>query len=291
MDADTQARIEAVAAVVAAIRRYYEVTDRRRLHTIRQILYDVWENRHHAPKDPNRPGWSREARAVFRETGRRGDVVYDHAVPVTIVANKLFATDLSDPEAVRAALDRYVVIRILSKAEDARLDEAGYNSRMPAGYDDPGSDFYGDPLARYRAVGIVFDEMEAPDAVPIPSPSSRPLAPRRVAETAPGEPRAIAGASRHRPGTDYGFRAGSDRASRVSFYARPQGATPAEFAQQFGPESPCFNMLTKAEEWGHVVMRFPEIDPINGAPTTRYVLVHRDDASVPENDEDADGPL
>lgn len=289
MDADTQARIEAVATVVSAIWRYRETTGRRRLQAIRQILYDVWENRHYAPKDPNRPGWSREARAVFRHTGCPGDVVYDHAVPVTIVTNELFATDLSDLEAVRATLDRYVVIRLLSKEEDTRLKQAGYNARMPAGYDDPRSELYGDPLARYRAVGIVFDD--TPDVAAIPAPSGRQLAPRDVAEAAPGEPRAIAGASWHRPGTDYGFRPGKDRAARVPFYARPQGATPAEFAQQFGQDAPCFNMLTQAEAWGHIVMRFPEIDPINGAPTTRYFLVHRDDAGVSEDDADFNEPL
>jgi hypothetical protein len=52
------------------------------------------------------------------------------------------------PETVRPVLEKFDVCAIITAEEDARLNAAGLQSRMPDGWDEI------DPLARYKAVGI-----------------------------------------------------------------------------------------------------------------------------------------
>ena len=277
MGDDLEIRLRTVARVVEAMRRYWQKTGRRKTLPIRQVLYDVWENRTHGPRSLARSDWTPEARQIFQDSRKRGDVIYDHAVPMTMVVDKLFETNLNDPDAVQATLDRYVVVRIISKREDAILRDAGLNDQMPASYWDETSPLFGDPLARYLAAGIDLGTEENKDE-PIETPRKTSEADAaNTQDTGPFHNRTVkAGLSADRPGTDFGFKPGSFRARLAPFYARPDGATHAEVVAAFG-DVPWFNLLTAAEDRGHDVIRTPEVDPISRVVTTRYHLVHRDD--------------
>lgn len=166
MDSDTQQRIHALSLVVQATRDFQAAVGKRKSLPIRQALYDFWENRDFGPRSLNRPEWTPAARDIYCKTGRKGDVVYDHAVPLRLVVDDLLATDLDDLGGIKRILDEKLHIRLISQEEDTRLREAGLRQTMPTEYDDPGSRYYGDPLARYRKVGIDLGDDGHPSASP-----------------------------------------------------------------------------------------------------------------------------
>lgn len=81
-----------------------------------------------------------------------GKLVHEHAVPRAVLSRLVF--DLSDPSPLEVSrvLSNLSRAALLTPSEDARLNDAGLRSAMPAGWDGR------DPWARYRYAGIeLFD--------------------------------------------------------------------------------------------------------------------------------------
>lgn len=86
----------------------------------------------------------------FKHAARDKSVklIVDHAIPVAVMINDFFTVgaDLSR-DGIRTYLTRWYRLGLLSHEENARLDAAGLNSKMPA-------DWGMDVFARYSAAGI-----------------------------------------------------------------------------------------------------------------------------------------
>jgi len=87
-------------------------------------------------------------RAFYGVQGGRNPFIYEHAVPAGVIRDALLAGPRT-PEAIDQTLAAAGPVAVLLRAEDARLREAGLNSKMPEGWK-----VGDDPLARYQAVGI-----------------------------------------------------------------------------------------------------------------------------------------
>ena len=82
----------------------------------------------------------------------KGELVYDHAVPFRYLQDKLLSLAPVTEQAVALTLDKFGIIVLITKAENARLDAAGYGREMPQDWDGA------DPLARYSALDIELIE-------------------------------------------------------------------------------------------------------------------------------------
>ncbi|WP_075631891.1 hypothetical protein [Novacetimonas hansenii] len=76
-------------------------------------------------------------------------LIVDHAVPIAVMVDMLFKprADLTR-DGIRALLIKWHHLGLLTHEENARLNAAGLNSKMPADWD------YLDIFARYHSVGI-----------------------------------------------------------------------------------------------------------------------------------------
>lgn len=89
--------------------------------------------------------WSVEARASGLTS--KG-LIHEHVVPRKMVRAKLYAIRIPTAGAVRRVLQYWCIGAVILKAEDASLNKAGLNSKMPDDWDGR------DRLARYGEVGI-----------------------------------------------------------------------------------------------------------------------------------------
>ena len=119
---------------------------------VREVLFTLWESY----------GRSKHASARYRSRGSigenvgRADLIYDHAIPLTLVLNELQAVEELRPENIQPILDRRLAAALITMDENKRLTSLGLRSRMPDGWDGV------DQLARYRAAGIeVFEQASA----------------------------------------------------------------------------------------------------------------------------------
>lgn len=76
-------------------------------------------------------------------------LIVDHAVPVAVMVNMLFQShaDLSR-DGIRAFLIKWYRLGLLTHEENARLNAAGLNSKMPTDWD------YLDVFGRYHSIGV-----------------------------------------------------------------------------------------------------------------------------------------
>ena len=86
-------------------------------------------------------------KAIGKSYGK-GEIVYDHSIPYSIVQAKLLALDKPQVNNIREILEQFVVACIITKEEDQRLNLQKLKSKMPAPWDGA------NVLARYEAVGI-----------------------------------------------------------------------------------------------------------------------------------------
>ncbi len=82
--------------------------------------------------------------------GKKSGFIYEHAVPAGVVREALLRGPATE-EAVATCLRAAGKVAVLLRTEDARLREVGLASTMPVGWS-----LGDDPLARYRAAGIVL---------------------------------------------------------------------------------------------------------------------------------------
>lgn len=115
---------------------------------LREPIHFLWERRAGAKI---RCAKFRSKAATGLRSGK-GELVYDHAVPFRYLQDELLSLAPVKEQAVARVLDKFVTIVLITKAENARLDAAGYRYKMPQDWDKA------DPLARYRALDIELTE-------------------------------------------------------------------------------------------------------------------------------------
>ncbi len=84
--------------------------------------------------------------------GKSKPTIFEHAIPATVVRERLLAASRS-MAAVRRILSRAGPVVIILRTEDALLHERGLSQKMP-----PSWKWGGDELARYAHVGIAIGE-------------------------------------------------------------------------------------------------------------------------------------
>ena len=112
---------------------------------LREPVHFLWERRMGRGQDACARFRSRASMNVERG---RGQLAYDHAVPFRHLQAELLDLPSITRDSLRAALDRYAVIVLITHEEHARLSRAGLGNRMPPTWDGL------DALARYQAAGI-----------------------------------------------------------------------------------------------------------------------------------------
>lgn len=124
---------------------------------VREAVFFLWESY----------GRGKHKSARYRSTAAVGkpakDLIYDHAIPFTLLYNELLRLPSPTAASVRPLLERLCVAALLTREEDDRLTAAGLRERMPADWN--GSD----ALARYRAAGIEVLPNEPLRGVVVPS--------------------------------------------------------------------------------------------------------------------------
>ena len=116
---------------------------------LREPIYLLWQKR---------TGRSKASIARFRSKNAAGltfgnwQLVFDHAVPFKYLQTELLKLSDVNTRSVENVLDKFATVALITKEEDDLLNAAGYRSDMPKDWDRI------DPLARYKAVGIVILE-------------------------------------------------------------------------------------------------------------------------------------
>ena len=89
--------------------------------------------------------WSRDAVDVRADLKQ---LRHEHVVPRRVIIHRLLSLPVPDESGVFATLNDWCFGVVVTKAEDATLNAAGLQSRMPEDWD------HQDVWARYTAVGI-----------------------------------------------------------------------------------------------------------------------------------------
>lgn len=96
--------------------------------------------------------------------GATDDTIDDHAVPVIVLVERLLELpeeDLVIDDKSIEKLCRFLTSCLLlvevTREEDARLSQQGFQRKMPESWYQSGHLESGDPLARYRAAGIEIE--------------------------------------------------------------------------------------------------------------------------------------
>ena len=84
--------------------------------------------------------------------GSKNVFKYEHVIPAAIVLKKLLASDRK-PHTVRHLLRESGFVTVVLKDEDQLLNHAGLKAKMPDDWT-----WGGDPMSRYRAVGIELSD-------------------------------------------------------------------------------------------------------------------------------------
>ncbi len=115
---------------------------------LREPIYFLWEKR----------GGTKEQAPTFRSRATTGlrfgkrELVYDHAVPFRYLQNELLSLESVTVDSVAEVLNRFGTAVLITAAENALLNAAGFGSKMP-------DDWNGiDPMARYTAARIELIE-------------------------------------------------------------------------------------------------------------------------------------
>ena len=92
------------------------------------------------------------SRAALGMRFGNGDLIYDHAVPFCYLQEELLQLAAPNEEDVKSILNRHGTIVLITRAENARLNAAGYNRKMPSGKE------WTYAFERYEALGIELVE-------------------------------------------------------------------------------------------------------------------------------------
>ncbi len=115
---------------------------------LREPVHFLWERR---TGSKEKCANYRSKAAIGMSIKSRG-LVYDHSIPFRYLQGKLLAIENVSHDQVKHVLEKYCCAALITREEDAQLNAAGLNRKMPEGWD--GVDF----LARYREIGIEIVE-------------------------------------------------------------------------------------------------------------------------------------
>lgn len=135
----TEARIDAVFSVACGCAAMRQMERANAGKVLREAIFFFWELKN-GPKF----GDHRRRSVYFRnEPGNR---IYDHAIPLKILTERLFASPLTISN-LQEVLDLVEGV-LITHPEHRRLKALGLESAMPSDWDGA------DKWARYRAAGI-----------------------------------------------------------------------------------------------------------------------------------------
>jgi len=148
---DTRRRLQLIVEAVRYCQRVAEMGMPASCYSkaLREPIYFLWQKR---------AGESKASIARFRSKNAAGlsfgkwQLVFDHAVPFKYLQAELLKLSDVNTHSVENVLDKFDTVALITKEEDDLLNAAGYRSDMPKNWDGI------DPLARYKAVGIVILE-------------------------------------------------------------------------------------------------------------------------------------
>ncbi len=92
---------------------------------------------------------SKDKTAQYRSKNAKGKrwrdgLVYDHAIPCRYMLNDMLELPDVTPNSVRAVLEQFDVMVLITREENARLNASSLRQKMPADWDGV------DSLARYK---------------------------------------------------------------------------------------------------------------------------------------------
>lgn len=135
-----------ILAVVQAAKAHQVATGAPSgIKVLREAIFFFWEARRlpsggkYSPFLPHSPAARQQ-----RVSARRGDLVYEHVIPISVVIRRLLNDVPADVAALRAILETTSERVIITKAEDRQLSAAGQRQV------DPGNDIW----SRYRTIGL-----------------------------------------------------------------------------------------------------------------------------------------
>lgn len=112
---------------------------------------------HPLRKDGDQVEYSSRTAAITQ-----GPTVNDHLVPVKEIMAKVLdweATELTTTNigGLDTLLTGMLVLVTITREEDAQLNAAGFQQKMPSGYHEAGHEYFEDIWARYKTAGIYED--------------------------------------------------------------------------------------------------------------------------------------
>lgn len=107
--------------------------------------------------------WSVEA-LKLPVNGIGKQTIHEHVVPKRVVIEKLFALQKPTETEVYELLNKFLISIIVKKAEDRRLNLAGFNNKMPAEFDHPEHEDYHNPWLRYKKCNIEWRNCRMPES-------------------------------------------------------------------------------------------------------------------------------
>ncbi|MCE2571815.1 hypothetical protein [Motilimonas eburnea] len=127
----------------------------------KQLLWGRYRPRVYTNDDlpPDAIWFSRKAEKTYKQNVKNGAInkrdrykglIREHLVPRTVIFNELLKIKRITPKKVDDLLSELLIIVVVTKDEDRKLDQTGLRSKMPEGW------CYGDdPFQRHKAAGIV----------------------------------------------------------------------------------------------------------------------------------------
>lgn len=140
--------LEALCLTVRYCRKCKELNlPVRYFSTALRYAQDHWRHQRYGSSSKDKTAQYRSKNAKGKRW-RRDGLVYDHAIPFRYMLEEMLALAEVTPNSVRAVLEKFDVMVLITKEENARLNASGLKQEMPAKWDGA------DSLARYKAVCI-----------------------------------------------------------------------------------------------------------------------------------------
>ena len=142
-----EADLTLLLELLAAFRSYESMRGApATLKVLREAVFFHWEG-------PRLPPGGKYSRALphspdarqWRNDGKRGGLVYEHVLPISLVLRGLLSRPPVDTTQLRQRLTEGPSPVLITKDEDVRLNAAGLRNAVPEG---------GDAWSRYRAIGL-----------------------------------------------------------------------------------------------------------------------------------------
>lgn len=104
--------------------------------------------------------WNETVSVKAKKERNRKNVVKEHLIPLKRITEELKKLSKSGKISLKdigQCLNDYVTFATITKEEDKLLRENKLHSKMPPEYDLIGHQYYKDPYARYKIIGIKYE--------------------------------------------------------------------------------------------------------------------------------------